>query len=64
MDEQVDRTGEGGDLTRLQRLETSMAKEQMWDQADRAWLITELRKAWSRLAESEAWIPVDPSRIG
>jgi hypothetical protein len=51
-------------MTRLDQLEAAFGDEQPWSREDQAWLVAELRKAWARLAESDAWSPVDPSWIG
>lgn len=64
MDEQVGDVNDRRDWTKLDRLETAMRNQDPWSDADQAWFVAELRDAWARLAESEAWIPVDPSRIG
>lgn len=62
MGEQTDEVEDDANMTRLDQLERAVMKDQPWSREDRAWVIAELREAWARLAE--AWIPVDPSRIG
>ncbi len=64
MDEQVRDAGQDPRQIKIDRLERAMRRGEPWSDDDQGWLIAELRKALSRLGEGEAYIPVDPSRIG
>lgn len=64
MEPQLDLVTEGPNLAKLDQLASDLDRNQPWTRVDQAWLVAELRKAWARLEQSEAWIPVDPSRIG
>lgn len=64
MEQQPDPVTEEPGVTKLDQLEAALDRDEAWSRADQAWLLAELRKAWARLEDSEAWIPADPSRIG
>lgn len=64
MEHQPEPVTEKANVTKLDQLEAALDRDDVWSRADQAWILAELRKAWARLEDSEAWIPADPSRIG
>jgi hypothetical protein len=59
VDEEPPEFEDNDDVIKLGQLEQAIQKGEAWDDDDRKWVVTTLKKAWEELGEAQ--MPDDPS---